>query len=255
MRKFLLSLALLAVIGLLFTLWSTRDFVQVHVDRPDLKVIQLRVNAANVYLVQRDGTNLMIDSGNPGDEATIEAAMREAGMPPGSFKYLFLTHGHLDHLGTARHFQSQYGVQVIGGSGDAGLFSADDAQPLCTTSLLAVGIDTMLQGKTYPPFTADRLIDAPAALDSLGLRGEILPMPGHTEGTLLVIFDEVVFVGDLIRGELYRPAVPTRHFFMCDLQDNDEDIARLLEREELTRWFTGHFGPLEAEQVRRIWRP
>lgn len=246
----LLAIVVLAVAPLLV---NTASGVSSEIDRPELKVTRVSVHAANIYLVERDGKRLMIDAGNPGDEAAIEEMMRSVDFPPESVDFLILTHGHLDHAGTAAYFQSRFGIQIIGGSGDELMFSKGEQQPLCSTSPLAVAIDLGLRGKTYSLFEADILVDASYDLQQLGITGNLLPMPGHTTGTLLVSFDDVVFVGDLIRGDVYRPTVPTRHFFMCDLSGNDRDIRQLLTRKDLTHWFPGHFGPLTATDVASVW--
>lgn len=228
---------------------ATRDHVTAEHIQDNLDVTSITVNNAKIYLVQRSGKVIMIDSGNPGDEEKIVAAMHEAGIPPKTIDYLILTHGHLDHVGTAAYFQREFGIRVIGGKGDEKMFSNDQQQPLCATSLLAKIIDSSLKGKTYPLFTADILIDSPYEMQQLGIPGVITPAPGHTLGTLLVAFDDVIFVGDLIRGELIRQATPTRHFFMCDLTDNNADIRRLVAMKQYRRWYTGHFGALQRDVV------
>lgn len=246
----------LAVLALMLALAAamvvaTADSVEVALQRDELTVHMLNVSGARIYLVERDGRRLMIDSGNPGDEGKIEKLMRDSDIEPGSIDYLIITHGHLDHLGTARYFQQRYGVKVIGGYGDRAMFNQGTQQPLCATSGLAVAIDLALQGRTYPLFEADLLVAEPFDLQQFGIRGRIVPIPGHTEGSLLVIFDDVVFVGDLIRGEVFRPQTPTRHFFMCDLKDNDADIRAVLAMPSLDHWFPGHFGPLRAADIRQ----
>jgi hypothetical protein len=57
-------------------------------------------------------------------------------------------------------------------------------------------------------------------------------------------------VGDLFRGSITGRAAVT-HFYMCDLDDNTDDIAALLEdiAPEATRFFAGHFGPLDRSAV------
>ncbi|MEH6569689.1 MAG: MBL fold metallo-hydrolase, partial [Halioglobus sp.] len=150
------------------------------------------------------------------------------------------------------HFRERYGIKVIGGVGDAKVFSEGVQQPLCTTSALAVAIDLSRRGKKHPLFQADLLVGESFDLAELGIEGDIILMPGHTLGTLLVAFDEVVFVGDLVRGEIFRPERPARHFFMCDLIDNDVDIQTLLGMTQFKHWFPGHFGPLTAAAVARF---
>jgi glyoxylase-like metal-dependent hydrolase (beta-lactamase superfamily II) len=253
MKKAIFAVVVVVLLALGSLLLATGDRVVVEIDRPDLKVVRLMISGANIYLVERSGKRLMIDSGNPGDEQKLEDYMRGADFDPEGIDVLILTHGHLDHLGTAQYFQQKYGIAVLGGQGDALMFSEGVEQPLCTTSALAVAIDIALQDKAYPLFEADVLVDAPYDLAAFGIDGEVTPVPGHTEGTLVVTLDDVAFVGDLIRGELYRQQTPTRHFFMCDLADNDNDIRQLLEDEKVTLWFPGHFGPLEAATVKASW--
>lgn len=249
---------ILAVIGLLlvalmtFVVSTMADSLSTPVQRDNLTVHMLTISGAKIYLVERSGKRIMIDSGNPGDEERIEQYMNEAGFPPASVDYLIITHGHLDHIGTVAYFRERYGIEVIGGAGDALMFSDGTQQPLCSTGALAMAIDSGLKGKTYPLFQADLLIEEVFDLAELGVEGDIIPMPGHTEGALLVAFDDVVFVGDLIRGEVFRPERPTRHFFMCDLVDNDVDIQTLLGMTQFKHWFPGHFGPLTAAAVAEL---
>lgn len=249
LRKVLLALTI-AVAALGATLFfATKDHVTGEHIRDNLDVTSITVNNAKIYLVQRGGKIIMIDSGNPGDEDKIVTAMHEAGIAPESIDYLILTHGHLDHIGTAAYFQREFGITVIGGKGDEKMFSTGEQQPLCATSWLAKLIDAALRGKTYPLFTADILIDSSYDMQQLGIGGHITPAQGHTLGTLLVAFDDIIFVGDLIRGELIRQSTPTRHFFMCDLADNNADLRRLAAKKQYKRWYTGHFGPLQRDDV------
>jgi hydroxyacylglutathione hydrolase len=249
--KVIVALALLLTTFAVAMVLATADSLETPLRRDNLTVHMLNVSGARIYLVERDGKRIMIDSGNPGDEVKIERFMRDAGMAPQSIDYLIITHGHLDHVGTARYFQERYGIKVIGGTGDAKMFSEGIQQPLCATGGLAMAIDMGLRGKTYTLFDADILIEDEFDLDQLGFQGSIIPIPGHTEGSLLVTFDEVVFVGDLIRGEVFRPGTPTRHFFMCDLADNDADIHSVLNMNQLEYWFPGHFGPLRKTDIAR----
>ena len=242
LRKILLVLAIVVTAVCATLLFATRDQVTGKHTGGNLDVTIITMNDAKIYLVQRSGKIIMIDSGSPDDEEKLVNAMREAGIAPEAIDYLILTHGHLDHVGTAAYFQREFGIKVIGGKGDEKMFSNGEQQPLCASSWMAKLIDVVLRGRTYPLFTPDILIENAYDMQQLGIKGVITPAPGHTEGTLLVAFDDVVFVGDLIRGELVRQNTPTRHFFMCDLADNNADLSRLVAMKQYKRWYTGHFG-------------
>ena len=79
----------------------------------------------------------MIDAGNPGDEDRYEALMRESGIDPATIDFAILTHGHIDHAGTAAFFQDRYGIQIIGGAGDQSMIEAAGDVDLCPTSVVA----------------------------------------------------------------------------------------------------------------------
>ncbi len=215
-----------------------------------LRIRAFAIAGANVFVVDRNGKRLMIDAGNPGDGPAYEALMRERGISPESIDYLILTHGHIDHAGTAAFFQSSWGIKVVGGRRDQPMIDAGGRDDVCPTDLVARLILWVGGDRTYPRFDLDRPLDGDFDLIELGIEGKILRWPGHTPGSLVVVFDNQVFVGDLVRGGMLDPEQPATHFFMCDLVGNRGKIRELLSRTELSRWYPGHLGPLDADAVR-----
>jgi glyoxylase-like metal-dependent hydrolase (beta-lactamase superfamily II) len=47
----------------------------------------------------------------------------------------------------------------------------------------------MRSGMSYTPFQLDRALEADLDLAELGVEGRILQLPGHTPGSLGVVFD------------------------------------------------------------------
>ena len=97
----------------------------------------------------------MIDAGNPSDEHELERMMRENAIDPGSSSHLLLTHGHLDHAGTAAYFQDTYAIKVIGGEGDQTMIGRGGRAELCPTGMFAKLIQVAQRGAIYPTFTLD----------------------------------------------------------------------------------------------------
>lgn len=218
-------------------------------ESPTLRIHSVGVGPANVFVVERSGKLLMIDAGNPGEETQIEEHMRAQEIDPGRIDYLILTHGHGDHAGTAAYFQREHGIQVIGGAGDREMIRSGGRAKLCPTSLLARAIRASRSGVAYEPFELDIAITDDHDLRALGIDGQILLWPGHTDGSLVIAFDDQIFVGDLIRGGIASPETPATHFFMCDLDHNREQIRRLVEKTELAMWRPAHFGPFGRDAV------
>jgi hydroxyacylglutathione hydrolase len=219
-------------------------------DSDTLRVTRLSSGGANVYIVDRSDKRLMIDSGNPGDEQVFENLMLEQDISPASIDYLILTHAHLDHAGTAAYFQEKWDIPVIGGSGDQPMLDREGQDDICPTGLLAELIRWMGKGRRYESLQLDIPIENEFDLAQLGIAGSILPLPGHTPGSLVITFDDQVFVGDLIRGSISGAAEPATHFFMCDLAENRARIRELLDHQELRQWHPGHMGSFETEAVR-----
>ena len=251
-RYSFLALLLSALLLTVFLINFSKDYATVWVENKDIKVTQLSVDFANIYIIERDDKILMIDSGNPGHEKRVEALLSEHGINPTKIDYLILTHGHLDHSGTASYFSQRYGIKTIGHIGDNNSFSLGERDDTCPTSSMAAFMKSLKSQVKITPFTVDTLIDSELDLAEFGVRGKIIPWPGHTKGSVIVQFDSYVFVGDLIAGEIFNPSQPMTHFFMCDLEDNKMKINTLLQRPNTDTWFLGHFGPLAPTDVVRF---
>ena len=82
----------------------------------------LRINGWQVY-VWRDGDSVtLIDTGAPGSAAEILSAV------PG-VDQIVLTHGHVDHSGSAAELHNATGAPVLAGAGDAAAIQTGAALP------------------------------------------------------------------------------------------------------------------------------
>ncbi|NUP59548.1 MAG: MBL fold metallo-hydrolase [Pseudarthrobacter sp.] len=69
---------------------------------------------ASNWIVVRDGSGfILIDSGYPGDRTHVLATLRHLGLEPGNARALLLTHGHVDHTGSAAFFSETFGTPVL----------------------------------------------------------------------------------------------------------------------------------------------
>jgi hydroxyacylglutathione hydrolase len=137
----------------------------------------------------------VVDPG--GDLDTIDAAIAEQGV---TLEKILITHGHIDHAGSAGAFATRHGVPIEGPHKDD-TFWIDQA----SESGAAYGLPDAA------PFTPDRWLVDGDTVTVGNLTLQVLHCPGHTPGH--VVFYEpstnVAVVGDvLFQGSIGRTDFP-----------------------------------------------
>ena len=221
-----------------------------------LKITRIKLPLANAYLVQGRQT-ILVDTGAPGDETRILAAMAQAGVTPHDLALILLTHGHGDHAGSAAALTRETGAPVALHRADLGQVQAGRNDRLNTTGLEARLVRPFVD-KPFPAFTPSLLLDDGVSLIDLGVDlgadAHVLPTPGHTPGSVALILSDQgdAIVGDVLMGGwmggTLRPSRPNVHYFVDDAAAVQESMERLLAL-TCVRWHVGHGGPLRHDDV------
>lgn len=193
---------------------------------PPVRVHAMEVGplAVNCYIVEHVATGkaAVIDPGE--DSRTILGEIGRLGL---SVDKILLTHGHFDHVGAVRILRETSGAKVH--------LHPKDVERMATARRQGL-IFGLSVADPPPPDVLVREGDTVAFEDRKFL---VAHTPGHTEGCVSYILDDMAFVGDLIfAGSIGR----------TDLPGGDHDALIRAVREKIfilpddTVLFPGH-GP------------
>ncbi|MGF6832600.1 glyoxylase-like metal-dependent hydrolase (beta-lactamase superfamily II) [Paenarthrobacter sp. TE4293] len=69
--------------------------------------------ASNWVLVRDSSGFMMIDGGYPADRDLVLESIRGLGLAPADAKAMLITHGHVDHTGSAAYFSRTFGTPIL----------------------------------------------------------------------------------------------------------------------------------------------
>lgn len=137
----------------------------------------------NTYVVYKEGRPdcVVID---PGDDAYNIIDVLNTNNLKAS--YIFLTHGHFDHIGAVAQLREKYNSKVGIYPADNDMLINEDAHGIAPQPLIL---------SSRP---AEMLFHDGEKIEAAGLEFTILHTPGHTAGSVCIICDNVIFSGDTI---------------------------------------------------------
>ena len=151
------------------------------------EIRELCCGQTRCYLV---GGALLVDTGWAGTLRELFASLKRGEVPLTDVRYLIVTHYHPDHMGIAQDL-AELGVRLVVLDVQQGFLHSSDA---------IFAKDPRMRFK--PIVEKDALVvpcsESRAFLASLGISGELLYTPGHSDDSISVVLDDgTAIVGDL----------------------------------------------------------
>jgi glyoxylase-like metal-dependent hydrolase (beta-lactamase superfamily II) len=215
-------------------------------ERGRTRVSTVRIRHANVHVLETEGRRVVVDAGYEGMADELVDKLKALGIR--SAQFLVLSHGHADHVGGTARLREAFGARVVAGLGDRSMLTRGRNGELCPTNRRARKRWERGRNERFTPVHADAWVDE--RLDLFG-DGSVLVIgaPSHTPGSVVVVADDVAFVGDLFRGSVVGRSAE-RHFYMCDLEDNRRRVRELLRGfPRVETFYVSHFGPVSRAAV------
>lgn len=195
-----------------------------------MKLYHLQSGPLNVntyFLVNEDGQAVVIDSGE--NYKKIKSVEQQYNI---KIVAVLLTHAHFDHCGNVKKLQDD-GVKIYVSKIDAPKLLNDDN----------LGSDF---GRKFEYLTADKTFNDKDELNVCGINVKVLATPGHTDGSVCFMVDNLLFTGDT----LFLGSVGRTDFKSGNRNDLVKSIKKLFALEGDYAVYPGHdeFTTLEHER-------
>ena len=187
-------------------------------------IVNVGYRSTNSWIVSAGTSRLLVDLGWPGRVGDLLANLKRMDIPLREIRYGLATHYHIDHAGAAQDLK------------DLGV-------PLLVIEEQVHAIPLMKQhvkrADRYTEITTHDNVVIPAAesratLSRIGIEGEILHTPGHSDDSVTLVLDNgAAFTGDLTRESMVAkedPVVVARSW-------------QLLRDRRVTTIYAGHGPP------------
>ena len=159
---------------------------------PKITIVNVGYRSTNDWVVSAGRSRILVDLGWPGRMGELLANLKRMDVPLEEIRYGLATHYHMDHAGLGQELKT------------AGV-------PLLVIDLQVPAIEIM---KTWMKPTDDyveivpegnvviSLDESRAILGRIGIEGEIVHTPGHSDDSVSLVLDD----GSCFTGDLTYPA-------------------------------------------------
>jgi len=218
-------------------------------------VIRLPLGRANAYLVI-DERPILVDTGFPGDYPLLRARLREHRISPSDLSLVVVTHAHFDHTGNLPSLKREADVSIACHLNAArNLRDGTNAVIRPGTPFGRVVRPLVSRAPKLQRLEPEIVIERETSLRPFGVHGSLVPTPGHTDGCLSLLLDDgSALVGDLVMNGLFRRKTPHSPLFVHDRTAWEESLRALLDR-GVERFYPGHGGPFDREEIKALLRP
>jgi glyoxylase-like metal-dependent hydrolase (beta-lactamase superfamily II) len=176
-----------------------------------ISILNVGFRSTNYWVVSAGRSRLLVDLGWPGMLAALESELKRKDVPLAEITHGIATHYHMDHAGAAQDLKNR-GMRLV----------------VTTEQLLWIAPMAAFMKPTdrYTPIVeTDNLVircqESRALLATLGIAGQIVHTPGHSEDSVSLVLDSgEAFTGDLTVPQMAdETSAPTVHTSWQRLRD------------------------------------
>ena len=195
----------------------------------NVSVLPVGPVSTNCYILSKNGFCIVIDPGDRSD--LIIRHIKDNNL---TCQAILLTHGHFDHISAVDDLCAKYGVDCYIHENDAVMFQ----NPLYNASYY-FGFQISLK-QTPHCFTGD------ANLSIGDFEIQVIETPGHSNGSVCYVIDNMIFCGDL----LFKNSCGRTDLHGGSVQRIISSIRKIIEKYPLESVvYSGHDEPFTIKEA------
>lgn len=160
-----------------------------------LTIVNVGYQSTNYWVIGAGTSRLIVDLGFPGTMGTLRARLDRMGIPLAELRLALATHYHIDHAGAAQDLKNA-GVPLLVLESQVSAIAPMKA----FTKPHDHYTEIVAAGNIVVSFSESR-----GVLAGLGIDGEILATPGHSDDSVTLLLDD----GSAFTGDLTPPGFAT----------------------------------------------
>ena len=218
-----------------------------------MQIVTILSGVTNVYAVAVNDAAILIDTGQAFTANKVLRVLSRYSFFPKSIRAIILTHAHYDHIGAAAILKKKIGAPVLIHQVAAPILEKGEViLPKGSTPtgkfMLALGGKQFQKSLHVTAVKPDIVIQDRYDLSVFGIPAHVIHTPGHTKGSLSVVFNSGdAFVGDtlfqIVPGAVYPPFADCPELLPQSWQCLIDNGAR--------RFYPGHGMPISLKRVVR----
>ena len=195
-------------------------------------IIRFKAGVTYCFVVKDDEHCILIDTGLKFSAADYLEVFRRNKINVADIKLVVVTHGHFDHFFNLTLIKNLTGAPVLCHSHAVPPLMTGQSAPIMPRSRIGKIMKRILpeSDPSYMPVMPDIVVDGDYDLIPFGIKGKIVPTPGHSNCSISIILDTgEAFTGDMFMYNWFRRDRPMPAIFAVDHSQLQSSMQKVLD--------------------------